>query len=106
MTPLEEIRQLYYQTTKRTIQRDLVRSWPTPLDHTALADARRRLAAEAAKLVGRDAETTTAVDCRYAGQSHELTVGSVAAFHDAHQPRNLFVVQTKRRAIVAVQLQP
>ena len=56
------------------IQRDLVRSWPTPLDHTALADARRRLAAEASKLVGRDADTTTAVDCRYAGQSHELTV--------------------------------
>ena len=42
--------------------------WPT------LAAA---LAAEAAKLVGRDAVTTTAVDCRYAGQSHELTVVSV-----------------------------
>jgi N-methylhydantoinase A/oxoprolinase/acetone carboxylase beta subunit len=72
------------------IQRDLVRSWPTPLDHTALADARRRLGAEAAKLVGRDAVTTTSVDCRYAGQSHELTVASAAAFHEAHRQRNGF----------------
>jgi N-methylhydantoinase A/oxoprolinase/acetone carboxylase beta subunit len=72
------------------IQRDLVRSWPTPLDHRALADARRRLATDAAKLVGREAETATAVDCRYAGQSHELTVGSVAEFHDAHRLRNGF----------------
>ena len=77
--------------SRRPIQRDLVRSWPTPLDHTALADARRRLAAEAAKLVGpRRRTTTTAVDCRYAGQSHELTVSSAAAFHEAHQQRNGF----------------
>jgi len=72
------------------VQRDLVRSWPTPLDHTMLADARRRLATEAAKLVGRDAATSTTVDCRYAGQSHELTVVSVAGFHEAHRQRNGF----------------
>ena len=84
------------------IQRDLVRSWPTPLDHTALADARRRLAADAAKLIGRDAETTTAVDCRYAGQSHELTVGSVAAFHEAHRLRNGFSRPDAPVEVVAV----
>jgi N-methylhydantoinase A/oxoprolinase/acetone carboxylase beta subunit len=84
------------------IQRDLVRSWPTPLDHTALADVRRRLAAEAAKLIGRDAETTTAVDCRYAGQSHELTVGSVAAFHEAHRLRNGFSRPDAPIEVVAV----
>ena len=72
------------------VQRDLVRSWPTPTDHTALADARRRLAAEAGRLVGRDAVTSSAVDCRYAGQSHELTVVSAAAFHEAHHRRNGF----------------
>jgi N-methylhydantoinase A/oxoprolinase/acetone carboxylase beta subunit len=72
------------------VRRDLVRSWPTPLDHAALADAGRRLAAEAGKLVGGNAVTTTAVDCRYAGQSHELTVASTAAFHEAHQQRNGF----------------
>src|SRR5262245_19070453 len=84
------------------VQRDLVRSWPTPLDHTALADARRRLATEAAKLVGRDAETTTAVDCRYAGQSHELTVSSAAAFHDAHQRRNGFARPDAPVEVVAI----
>jgi N-methylhydantoinase A/oxoprolinase/acetone carboxylase beta subunit len=84
------------------IQRDLVRSWPTPLDHTSLADARRRLAVEAAKLIGRDAETTTAVDCRYAGQSHELTVGSVAAFHEAHRQRNGFSRPDAPVEVVAV----
>ena len=55
-------------------QRELVRSW---------ADARRprrggrrstSLAAEARALVGVDAQVATFVDCRYAGQSHELTV--------------------------------
>jgi N-methylhydantoinase A/oxoprolinase/acetone carboxylase beta subunit len=30
----------------------------------------------------------TALDCRYRGQSHELTVPSVAAFHDEHRRRN------------------
>ncbi len=84
------------------VQRDLVRSWPTPLDHTALADARRRLATEAAKLVGRDAVTTTAVDCRYAGQSHELTVSSAAAFHDAHQQRNGFARPDAPVEVVAI----
>jgi N-methylhydantoinase A/oxoprolinase/acetone carboxylase beta subunit len=84
------------------IQRDLVRSWPTPLDHTALADARRRLGAEAAKLVGRDAVTTTAVDCRYEGQSHELTVSSAAAFHEAHQQRNGFARPDAPVEVVAI----
>src|SRR5690606_19770877 len=37
------------------LQRDLVRSWPTPLDHAALGAARRALAAEAATLVGGEA---------------------------------------------------
>ena len=31
---------------------------------------------------------TTAVDCRYEGQSHELTVASVDAFADEHRRRN------------------
>ncbi|MFL6204399.1 MAG: hydantoinase/oxoprolinase family protein [Acidimicrobiales bacterium] len=84
------------------VQRDLVRSWPTPLDHTALADARRRLAAEAGKLVGRDAVTSTAVDCRYAGQSHELTVASAAAFHAAHQQRNGFSRPDSSVEVVAI----
>ena len=55
-------------------QRDLVRSWP-PASHEGLDTALAELADRAAAAVGgRDAHVTTALDCRYAGQSHELTV--------------------------------
>ena len=37
---------------------------------------------------GGDVTVTTALDCRYRGQSHELTVPSIAAFHDEHRRRN------------------
>jgi N-methylhydantoinase A/oxoprolinase/acetone carboxylase beta subunit len=86
-------------------RRDLVRSWPTPDDHRGLVPALASLADRARALVaggdgsgpGRgaedgvgavDAEVTTALDCRYRGQSHELTVPGVAAFHDEHRRRN------------------
>jgi N-methylhydantoinase A/oxoprolinase/acetone carboxylase beta subunit len=89
-------------------RRDLVRSWPTPDDHRGLAPALAALAERARALVAghdgsasgagaedavgagdaEDAEVTTALDCRYRGQSHELTVASVAAFHDEHGRRN------------------
>jgi N-methylhydantoinase A len=72
-------------------RRDLVRSWPSPDDHGGLAAAREALAAEARALVGGgpgDADVTTAVDCRYRGQSHELTVPDVDAFADEHRRRN------------------
>jgi N-methylhydantoinase A/oxoprolinase/acetone carboxylase beta subunit len=75
-------------------QEDLVRSWPTPLDHAGLTEARQALAAEATAvlLAGRngapDVEVLTALDCRYRGQSHELTVPDVDAFHAEHDRRN------------------
>ena len=31
---------------------------------------------------------STALDCRYAGQSHELTVARLSDFHDEHRRRN------------------
>jgi len=37
---------------------------------------------------GRAVEVTLAYDCRYAGQSHELTVASTAGFADEHRRRN------------------
>jgi N-methylhydantoinase A/oxoprolinase/acetone carboxylase beta subunit len=83
------------------VQRDIVRSWPEPLDHGRLAEALRDLAAEATSLVTTYAEQRfsgdsprdgidvhTGIDCRYAGQSHELTVSSVEAFHGEHERRN------------------
>ncbi len=33
-------------------------------------------------------DVRTAVDCRYAGQSHEITVPSVEEFHPEHERRN------------------
>jgi N-methylhydantoinase A/oxoprolinase/acetone carboxylase beta subunit len=71
-------------------QRDLVRSWPTPSDHDGLEEALDELASEARQAVGGspDAEVTTSLDCRYRGQSHELTVGTVEDFPDEHRRRN------------------
>ncbi|MGH9226177.1 MAG: hypothetical protein ACRD2W_20870, partial [Acidimicrobiales bacterium] len=70
--------------------RVVVRSWPSPADHAGLHGALLALADEAGRLVGGSAgaEVTTAVDCRYAGQSHEVTVADVDAFPDEHRRRN------------------
>ncbi|TMK88074.1 MAG: hydantoinase/oxoprolinase family protein [Actinobacteria bacterium] len=70
-------------------QRELVRSWPTPADDAGLAQAIQKLEDEARSAVGApDADVTTALDCRYAGQSHELTVPSVDDFPAEHRRRN------------------
>ncbi|HEX6238325.1 MAG TPA: hypothetical protein VFZ68_14090, partial [Acidimicrobiales bacterium] len=80
-------------------RRDLVRSWPVPGDHAGLPEALAALADQARALVTGDGGTpddvtpddvtvTTALDCRYRGQSHELTVPDLAAFHDEHRRRN------------------
>ena len=69
-------------------QTDLVRSWPTPSDHAGLAAALADLARAAADANGGAAETVTSLDCRYTGQSHELTVSTVDAFEAEHRRRN------------------
>jgi N-methylhydantoinase A/oxoprolinase/acetone carboxylase beta subunit len=69
-------------------QRSLVRSWPAPGDTAGLDDALAELGVRAAALVGAGAVVATSVDCRYAGQSHELTVGSVDEFAAEHVRRN------------------
>jgi N-methylhydantoinase A/oxoprolinase/acetone carboxylase beta subunit len=82
------------------VQHDLVRSWPGLADHRGLDDALAALAHDARTHCGASApysdaeapqrEVTTAVDCRYVGQSHELTVASVADFAGEHRRRNGF----------------
>ncbi|HUF31859.1 MAG TPA: hydantoinase/oxoprolinase family protein [Acidimicrobiales bacterium] len=93
------------------VAHDAVASWPTPSDHGGLAAALDALAADAAAAVaasarsttqegagraqsgggrGAEVEVSTAVDCRYAGQSHELTVPTVADFEAEHRRRNGF----------------
>ena len=69
-------------------RRELVRSWPTPSSRAGLDDALHALAREASALVGNGVSVVTFVDCRYAGQSHEMTVADPAAFHDEHRRRN------------------
>jgi N-methylhydantoinase A/oxoprolinase/acetone carboxylase beta subunit len=91
-------------------RRDLVRSWPDPADHTGLAEALTALAEQAAALVAPDpadpgdmaVEVETAVDCRYRGQSHELTVPSVAAFHAEHERRNGYATPDQAVEVVAL----
>lgn len=72
-------------------RRDLVRSWPTPREHSGVAAAAESLGREAAALVGEGAVVTTSVDCRYEGQSHEITVPSVDDFAAEHERRNGYV---------------
>lgn len=69
-------------------RRELVRSWPAPAVCGGLEDALVALARDACALVGSGARVETMVDCRYAGQSHELTVPTPAAFHEEHRRRN------------------
>lgn len=71
------------------LQADLVRSWPTPLDHAELASACRDLGARAAaRLPSGPVSVRVSVDCRYEGQGHELTVPEVGAFEDEHERVN------------------
>jgi N-methylhydantoinase A/oxoprolinase/acetone carboxylase beta subunit len=70
-------------------QREVVRSWSTPRDHTGLEGELDALAADAAALVP-GAAVERLVDCRYEGQSHELTVAGVADFPAEHERRNGF----------------
>ncbi|MFM7069622.1 MAG: hydantoinase/oxoprolinase family protein, partial [Actinomycetes bacterium] len=68
-----------------------VRSWPAPSDLSGLDAAQAELAAEAVGALGGTAANVTvraAVDCRYAGQSHELSVPTVADFPAEHERRN------------------
>jgi N-methylhydantoinase A/oxoprolinase/acetone carboxylase beta subunit len=79
------------------LRRDVAVSRVRPADHSGLADeaehaANRAWELVAAEGVGPDGPSGVAVevafDCRYVGQSHELTVSDVDAFHDAHRRRN------------------
>ena len=110
------------------LQAVLVRSWPTPGDHAGLPEARFSLARAAARhLLGLDedipgrvmlnparssasvtfgdgghVDVELSLDCRYAGQSHELTVPSVAAFEDEHRRRNGYARQGAAVEVTAI----
>jgi N-methylhydantoinase A/oxoprolinase/acetone carboxylase beta subunit len=68
-------------------QRELVVSWPTPGSLVGLDAARAALADRVAALVP-GGEVEGLLDCRYAGQSHELMVADVDEFPSVHDQRN------------------
>ena len=83
-------------------QVDLVRSWPTPEDHTGLSDALDRLGADAAAEAGEGAQVEVAIDCRYVGQSHEITVADLDAFAAAHRQRNGYALPDAPVEVIAL----
>jgi N-methylhydantoinase A/oxoprolinase/acetone carboxylase beta subunit len=95
--------------------RELVRSWPHPRARAGLGDARAELARAAVTLVGDGDDPVaveTFVDCRYEGQSHELTVADVDEFPAEHARRNGYarvdapieVIALRARAVRAAPL--
>ncbi|CAN5269184.1 hydantoinase/oxoprolinase family protein [soil metagenome] len=88
-------------------QHDVVRSWPTPSDQDGLDTALAALADEGRARVGgtSEATVTTAVDVRYAGQSHELTVATPADFHAEHRRRNGYARVDAPIEVVALRAQ-
>jgi N-methylhydantoinase A/oxoprolinase/acetone carboxylase beta subunit len=68
-------------------QREVVASWPAPASRAGLDGARAALAGRAAALVP-EGEVESWIDCRYVGQSHELTVTDVSEFPAVHAQRN------------------
>ena len=84
--------------------RELVRSRAHPTVLDGLEDDLRAIEEEALALGGgRDGiAVETAVDCRYAGQSHELTVPDLAGFHAEHERRNGFARPDAPVEVVAV----
>jgi N-methylhydantoinase A/oxoprolinase/acetone carboxylase beta subunit len=93
-------------------RQEIVRSYPAPADDPQLATIAARLRDEARALVAPDAGVEIAYDCRYVGQSHELTVVSPHAFPAEHERRNgharpgapVEVVAVRARATAHAQL--
>jgi N-methylhydantoinase A/oxoprolinase/acetone carboxylase beta subunit len=78
-------------------RREVVRSWAQPASRdgldAALGDLAReaRVAVDSAGDADHHVMVETFVDCRYEGQSHEITVGRPDDFVVAHERRNGFV---------------
>jgi N-methylhydantoinase A/oxoprolinase/acetone carboxylase beta subunit len=80
-------------------QLDRVRSWPDPADHAGAEAAALALGSDAA---ADGARLEIGLDCRYAGQSHELTVSRVADFEAEHARRNGFLLPDTPIEVVAI----
>jgi N-methylhydantoinase A/oxoprolinase/acetone carboxylase beta subunit len=83
-------------------RRELVRSWARGASLDGLDVAFARLATEASRAVGGADSVELFVDCRYAGQSHELTVARPGDFVREHERRNGFVREGTPVEVVAL----
>jgi N-methylhydantoinase A/oxoprolinase/acetone carboxylase beta subunit len=85
-------------------QVDRVRSWPAPDDPTGALAAAAELGREATAELGGSSSLSVevAVDCRYRGQSHELTVASPEEFPAEHMRRNGFIMDGVAVEVVAL----
>ena len=84
-------------------QVDLVRSWPDPSDHTGAEAASAALAAEAEAAAGGAVDrVTVSFDCRYAGQSHEITVASIESFSEDHARRRGYALEGSPVEVIAL----
>lgn len=85
-------------------RREAVRSRAHPAELDDLAVDLAAVVADVRALVGDrdDVLVETAIDCRYRGQSHELTVADVTSFHDEHRRRNGFARPEAPVEVVAV----
>ncbi|MEZ5381894.1 MAG: hydantoinase/oxoprolinase family protein [Microthrixaceae bacterium] len=86
-------------------RRDLTRSWPQPLSHDGVGEARLDLEAEAAALLGGhggDVNTGSVLACRYAGQGHEIEVDDVALFGEVHRERNGYLLEDSPVEVIAL----
>ena len=83
------------------VQHDVVRSVGPSRDVEAaleeVASAARAMAGDEP-----DVEVVTSLDCRYPGQSHELTVPTLADFHAEHERRNGYARPDSPVEVVAV----
>ena len=92
------------------VQIDLVESWAASLDHDGLDDALdalgERAARELVEVLGSPTRLALfiepALDCRYQGQSHEIQVPSVEAFHAEHERRNGYARPSTPVEVVAL----
>jgi len=71
-------------------RRELVQSWARPDSTAGLEAALDALGRRAVSAVGAGASVETLVDCRYRGQSYEITVPRPADFPGEHERRNGF----------------
>jgi N-methylhydantoinase A/oxoprolinase/acetone carboxylase beta subunit len=85
-------------------QVDLVRSWPDPGDHEGAVKAACQLADAAAERNPASPPDHVAVrfDCRYSGQSHELTVPDIAGFKAEHQRRSGYALEGVGIEVIAI----